>query len=48
MEIKIYKYFSENLVLTLATFWLVLELKEKNSILDQGLNLGLQLYLLVL
>ena len=38
----------ENLVQTMATYWLILELKEKNSILDKGLNLGLQIYVLVL
>ena len=32
----------------MATYWLVLELKETNSILAQGLNLGPQLYMLVL
>ena len=30
----------------MAACWIVLELKEKNSILDRGLNLNLQLYVL--
>ena len=32
----------------ICTCWLALELKEKNFIMDRGLNPGLQLYVLVL
>ena len=33
---------------TMTAWWLVLELKEEISILGQGMNPGLQLYVLVL